>query len=152
MMSSTAVKELGSRWVLQLDRLYCPVQQGGCVCVISFVQRNLLPSAWPRCAAKWDSSRGILQGGRIWWARQMPVAEWSRGGAAGLVQIPVFPSLRTFSLLSKSILGETSWWESCSVTKGNLRAVSCLSLLPALSKVLLCTQRRLWTSAVSNNL
>lgn len=33
MMSSAVVKVLGSRWVLQLDRLYYPVEQGGCVSV-----------------------------------------------------------------------------------------------------------------------
>lgn len=123
-----------------------------CLCVIDVVQRTLLPSPWTRCATEWHSSRVFLQGPRIWWGRQMPVAEGSRGRAAGLGQIPVFPSLGNFSLISRSILGEASWGESCSVTKGNLKAVSCLSLWPALSKVLLCTPRRLWTSAVLNNL
>ena len=72
-MSSTAVKVLGMSCILQLDRLY-PVQ----LCFRDwFCTRNLLLSHSPRPANKWDSHGGFLWW-RIWWVRQMPVAEWSR--------------------------------------------------------------------------
>lgn len=149
MIRSTAVKVLGSRWVLQLDRWYYPVR-GGCVSVWLILYKEIcFPQPGP-CAL---NEIAVEVFSRVRESHEQDRGLWQNEAGEGLLGLHkfLFPSLKTFSLISKNILGETSWWESCSVTKGNLRAVSCLSLLLALSKVLLCTQRRLWTSVVSNN-
>lgn len=121
--------------------------------VINFVQRNLLPSAWPESAAKWVSSGSFLWSRRIWWARQMPVAEWSKEKGClacknSCFTVPWNPVSFLKTFLEKP-LGERvapSWevtWEQFPV---------CFCCQLSSRKVLLRTQRRLWTSSVSNNL
>lgn len=150
MMSSTAVKVLGSGWVLQSDRLYYPVQQGGCVSRWLILYEEIcFPQPGP----------GVLQ-------NEIAVEAFSRVGESGgqdryLWQneagegLPALHKFLFFLPSKPSVSFLRTFWEQIPGERVGLSQKVTreqFPVCPALSKVLLCTQRRLWTSAVLNNL
>ena len=102
---------------------------------------------------KWWASRGgFLWSRRLWWAGQMHLAEQSEKSYWAYTN-SVLPSLKTSVSFPKTFwekplgervaLSQKVTWEQFPV---------CLFCQLSSCKILPCTQRRLWTSAVLNNL
>lgn len=127
MRRGPVVKVFGTGCILQLDRWH-PVQQARCASVWWILHKEVcLPQLGPGLL---HNETAVLvfcvvgeSGGQDDACGRMKQGE-------GLLSLQKFllslPSKACF--ISKNILGETSWWESCSMAKGNLRAVSCLSV------------------------
>ena len=102
---------------------------------------------------RWASRAGFLWNRRLWWAGQMHLAEQSEEKSYLAFTNSVLPSLKASvsfpkifwekPLGKRVVLSQKVTWEQFPV---------CLFCQLSSCKILPCTQRRLWTSAVLNNL
>ena len=102
---------------------------------------------------RWAGRRDFLWSKRLWWAGQMHLAEQSEEKSYLAYTNSVLPSLKTSVSFPK-----TFWEKPLGKRVAQSQKVTweqfpvCLFGQLSSCKILPCTQRRLWTSAVLNNL